>query len=164
MLISKSIISSLGGYGGSNPKILKVFPNSPELLNEDVLEICLPTGAQPNEFFIETYGKTKILIYTFEIEKDGVRNDLGSLSFGIGNEVEVKNLKSMILLIFDFLVKNKILSFLILENSMAEMIDALNNEGKINFTDSLCMDIKRELKDNNIKLEKLSRKRRGGMI
>ncbi|UYP48257.1 hypothetical protein NEF87_004542 [Candidatus Lokiarchaeum ossiferum] len=164
MLISKSIITSLGGYSGSNPKILKVFPSSPDLLNEDVLEICLPTGAVPNEFFLKEYQKTKILIYTFEIEKEEERNDLGSISFGIGSEVEVNNLKSMILLIFNFLRRNNILSFLILENAMPEMIDALNNEGKIQFTDSYCMDIKRELKANNIKLEKVSRKRRGGMI
>ena len=90
-----SIICGLEGRVGSNPKIIKIYPDNLDATEEYILEISLPHGALPDQFFEDKLDSRKILVYTFEIQKDG-RNDLASIGLVLDKDVIIANLQPII--------------------------------------------------------------------
>ena len=120
-----SIISGLEGRVGSNPKIIKIYPDNLDVTEEYILERSLPHGALPDQFFEDKLDSRKILVYTFEIQKDG-RNDLASIGLVLDKDVIIANLQPIIKRLVNRLNSENLLTLEIIQESLPKIIEGLN--------------------------------------
>lgn len=154
-----SIISGLEGRVGSNPKIIKIYPDNLDVTEEFILEKSLPHGAMPDQFFEDKLDSRKILVYTFEIEKDG-RNDLASIGLVLDKDVIIENLQPIIKRLVNRLNSENLLTYEIFQESLPKIIDGLNKESKIKIG-NMIFDVKSILNEEKLELKEKSRKARG---
>ena len=154
-----SIISGLEGRVGSNPKIIKIYPDNLDVTEEFILEKSLPHGAMPDQFFEDKLDSRKILVYTFEIEKDG-RNDLASIGLVLDKDVIIENLQPIIKRLVNRLNSENLLTYEIFQESLPKIIDGLNKESKIKIG-NMVFDVKSILNEEKLELKEKSRKARG---
>ena len=126
-----SIISGLEGRVGSNPKVLSIFPNTLDAKEETIIQKSLPHGATPNEFYEDTLGYSKILVYTFEIHQEDGRNDLCSIGFVLDKNVIAKNLRPIIIKLIVWLKLNNLLTYEVIQENLPKIIDGINNKSII---------------------------------
>ena len=150
-----SIISGLEGRVGSNPKIIKIYPDNLDTTEEFILEKSLPHGAMPDQFFEDKLDSRKILVYTFEIEKDG-RNDLASIGLVLDKDVIVENLQPVIKRLVNRLNSENLLTYEIFQESLPKIIDGLNKESKIEIG-NMIFDVKSILNEEKLELKEKSR-------
>jgi len=156
-----SIISSLEGKRGSNPKVESIFPRN-KTFKDDLLKVSLPFGASPGEFFINEIEKSKIISYIFEIEREGDRNDLASISFSLISTTITKNLKQVIQELINHLKTHNLLNIETFNQNLSKIVEGLNKESKIKI-EKMVFDVGYFIKDKKLKL-KLNRKKRGGLL
>jgi len=154
-----SIISGLEGRVGSNPKIIKIYPDNLDVTEEYILERSLPHGALPDQFFEDKLDSRKILVYTFEIEKDS-RNDLASIGLVLDKDVIIENLQPIIKRLVNRLNSENLLTYEIFQESLPKIIDGLNKESKIKIG-NMIFDVKSILNEEKLELKEKSRKARG---
>ena len=154
-----SIISGLEGRVGSNPKIIKIYPDNLDVTEEYILERSLPHGALPDQFFEDKLDSRKILVYTFEIQKDG-RNDLASIGLVLDKDVIIANLQPIIKRLVNRLNSENLLTLEIIQESLPKIIEGLNKESKIKIG-NMIFDVKSILNEEKIELKEKSRKSRG---
>lgn len=154
-----SIICGLEGRVGSNPKIIKIYPDNLDATEEYILEKSLPHGALPDQFFEDKLDSRKILVYTFEIQKDG-RNDLASIGLVLDKDVIIANLQPIIKRLIKRLNEENLLTLEIFKESLPKIIDGLNKESKIKIG-NMIFDVKSILNEEKIELKEKSRKARG---
>ena len=154
-----SIICGLEGRVGSNPKIIKIYPDNLDATEEYILERSLPHGALPDQFFEDKLDSRKILVYTFEIQKDG-RNDLASIGLVLDKDVIIANLQPIIKRLVKRLNSENLLTLEIIQESLPKIIDGLNKESKIKIG-NMMFDVKSILNEEKIELKEKSRKARG---
>jgi hypothetical protein len=154
-----SIICGLEGRVGSNPKIIKIYPDNLDATEEYILERSLPHGALPDQFFEDKLDSRKILVYTFEIQKDG-RNDLASIGLVLDKDVIIANLQPIIKRLIKRLDSENLLTLEIIQDSLPKIIEGLNKESKIKIG-NLIFDVKSILTEEKIELKEKSRKTRG---
>ncbi len=154
-----SIICGLEGRVGSNPKIIKIYPDNLDVTEEYILERSLPHGALPDQFFEDKLDSRKILVYTFEIEKDG-RNDLASIGLVLDKDVIIENLQPIIKRLVNRLNSENLLTYEIFQESLPKIIDGLNKESKIKIG-NMIFDVKSILNEEKLELKEKSRKARG---
>ena len=46
-----SIVSGLEGQVGSNPKVISIYPNTLDIIEEKIIQKSLPQGATPDKFY-----------------------------------------------------------------------------------------------------------------
>ena len=126
-----SIVSGLEGRVGSNPKILSIFPNTLDASEETIIQKSLPQGANPDEFYEDTLGSNKILVYTFEIPNEEGRNDLASIGLVLDDNIIIKNLEPIIKNLIDWLKSNNLLTYEIIQENLPKIIDGINNKSII---------------------------------
>jgi len=154
-----SIICGLEGRVGSNPKIIKIYPDNLDVTEEYILERSLPHGALPDQFFEDKLDSRKILVYTFEIQKDG-RNDLASIGLVLDKDVIIANLQPIIKRLVNRLNSENLLTLEIIQESLPKIIEGLNKESKIKIG-NMIFDVKSILNEEKIELKEKSRKARG---
>ena len=154
-----SIISGLEGRIGSNPKIIIIYPDNLDATEEYILERSLPHGALPDQFFEDKLDSRKILVYTFEIQKDG-RNDLASIGLVLDKDVIIANLQPIIKRLVKRLNSENLLTLEIIQESLPKIIEGLNKESKIKIG-NMIFDVKSILNEEKIELKEKSRKARG---
>ena len=154
-----SIICGLEGRVGSNPKIIKIYPDNLGVTEEFILERSLPHGALPDQFFEDKLDSRKILVYTFEIQKDG-RNDLASIGLVLDKDVIIANLQPIIKRLVKRLNSENLLTLEIIQESLPKIIEGLNKESKIKIG-NMIFDVKSILSEEKIELKEKSRKTRG---
>lgn len=154
-----SIICGLEGRVGSNPKIIKIYPDNLDATEEYILERSLPHGALPDQFFEDKLDSRKILVYTFEIQKDG-RNDLASIGLVLDKDVIIANLQPIIKRLVKRLNSENLLTLEIIQESLPKIIEGLNKESKIKIG-NMIFDVKSILNEEKIELKEKSRKARG---
>ncbi|MHA1476272.1 MAG: hypothetical protein ACTSQ5_13935 [Promethearchaeota archaeon] len=154
-----SIICGLEGRVGSNPKIIKIYPDNLDVTEEYILERSLPHGALPDQFFEDKLDSRKILVYTFEIQKDG-RNDLASIGLVLDKDVIIANLQPIIKRLVKRLNSENLLTLEIIQESLPKIIEGLNKESKIKIG-NMIFDVKSILNEEKIELKEKSRKARG---
>ena len=154
-----SIICGLEGRVGSNPKIIKIYPDNLDATEEYILERSLPHGALPDQFFEDKLDSRKILVYTFEIQKDG-RNDLASIGLVLDKDVIIANLQPIIKRLVKRLNSENLLTLEIIQDSLPKIIEGLNKESKIKIG-NMIFDVKSILSEEKIELKEKSRKARG---
>ena len=154
-----SIICGLEGRVGSNPKIIKIYPDNLDATEEYILERSLPHGALPDQFFEDKLDSRKILVYTFEIQKDG-RNDLASIGLVLDKDVIIANLQPIIKRLVKRLNSENLLTLEIIQENLPKIIEGLNKESKIKIG-NLIFDVKSILNEEKIELKEKSRKARG---
>ncbi len=154
-----SIICGLEGRVGSNPKIIKIYPDNLDATEEYILEKSLPHGALPDQFFEDKLDSRKILVYTFEIQKDG-RNDLASIGLVLDKDVIIENLQPIIKRLVNRLNSENLLTLEIIQESLPKIIEGLNKESKIKIC-NMIFDVKSILNEEKLELKEKSRKARG---
>ena len=154
-----SIICGLEGRVGSNPKIITIYPDNLDATEEYILERSLPHGALPDQFFEDKLDSRKILVYTFEIQKDG-RNDLASIGLVLDKDVIIANLQPIIKRLVNRLNSENLLTLEIIQESLPKIIEGLNKESKIKIG-NMIFDVKSILNEEKIELKEKSRKARG---
>ena len=154
-----SIICGLEGRVGSNPKIIKIYPDNLDATEEYILERSLPHGALPDQFFEDKLDSRKILVYTFEIQKDG-RNDLASIGLVLDKDVIIANLQPIIKRLVKRLNSENLLTLEIIQENLPKIIEGLNKESKIKIG-NIIFDVKSILNEEKIELKEKSRKARG---
>ncbi len=168
MSVLVSIVSSLGGYEGSNPKLEKLYPVDGWAGENEIIQKSLPYGATPDTFFQEKLNGKNILVYTFEIQVEGKRNDLVSIGFALGKDAIVEDLKIVIKFLIRFLEEKKALKIDILKNNLPEIMISFNKhvavEIKIQDGRIIKFNLPKLLKLKKIKLKKSARKVKGGLL
>ncbi|MHA1718982.1 MAG: hypothetical protein ACTSWX_06960 [Promethearchaeota archaeon] len=154
-----SIISGLEGRVGSNPKIIKIYPDNLDATEEFILEKSLPHGALPDQFFQDKLDSRNILVYTFEIEKDG-RNDLASIGLVLDKDVIIENLQPIIKCLINRLNSENLLTYEIFQESLPKIIDGLNKKSKIKIG-KMIFDVNSILNEEKLELKQKTRKARG---
>lgn len=166
-LVEISIVSSLIGMEGSNPKLEMIIPNSRWAKEQEILLKSLPSGAKPGDFFEEELKGKKILSYIFEIEQDNIRNDLVSIGFAIGDGVIIEELKNIIKEFIFFLQVNDSLNLDLLKKNLPKIMTAFNKQIilkiKVNNDKTIKFDIPHILKRKKYTLQK-ERLTRGGLL
>lgn len=167
-LIYNSLVSELKGTVGSNPEIVKIYPEEDQsfqnLSKDEILSVCFPEGAISGEFHLQKINKLDVLIYTFSIDNENGRNHIGSIGFTISKEVIVEDFKNIIILIFDYLKMNLILSFEVLLSSLESISNGINNLSEIEFTPIHVFNIKNALVEQQMNLKKPTNLKRGRIV
>lgn len=157
------ILTELPGYVNSNPKVVGVFPPTSSFENQELLEKMLPFGSLPDQFFENRVGRERVLVYVFEIERVGDRNDLVSLGFVLDKNAVVDGLKSVIIGFFDCLRENGLLQLDVLVENLAQIFNGFQKESKIKIG-KVIFDVQHHLKSNKVQLSKESLKKKGRML
>ena len=155
-----SIISGLEGRVGSNPKIIKIYPDNLDVTEEFILERSLPHGALPDQFFEDKLDSRNILVYTFQIHQEDGRNDLASIGLVLDKDVIIANLQPIIKRLVKRLESENLLTLDIIQDSLPKIIELLNKESKIKIG-NMIFDVKSILNEENLELKEKSRKARG---
>lgn len=158
--VAVSIIASLEGIRGSNPKIEGFFPKI-KSMDDDLLKVSLPFGTNPGEFSLGLWDNNKILSYVFEIIRENDRNDLASISFSLVKNSIPEALKDVIQELITRLESHGLLKIDILNANLSKIVKGLNNESKIKI-DQMVFDVGYYIRTKKLKL-KIERKVRGGI-
>jgi hypothetical protein len=126
-----SIISSLEGRIASNPKVLSIYPNTLDVMEETIIQKSLPLGATPDEFYESNIGSYKILVYIFEILNVEGRNDLVSIGFILDKNVIAENLRPIIKHMIKWLKSENLLTYEIIQENLPKIIEGINNKSII---------------------------------
>lgn len=139
MSVVKTIhITRLGGFTGSNPEILAVFPrNLNETLSEQsIIDHSLPDGVSPNTFSLVKVDNIYFLSYVFSItNKDAeIRKDLASISIVIDQkDTNIEDFKILFEYIVEIMIKQtdiKITTEFLIE-SLEDIFEGINNMQKV---------------------------------
>ena len=126
-----SIVSGLEGQVGSNPKVLSIYPNTLDVIEEKIIQKSLPQGATPDKFYEDNLVGYKILVYAFEIPNEDGRNDLVSLGLVLDKDVIIENLKPIIVQLIEWLKSENFLTYEIIQENLPKIIDGINNKSII---------------------------------
>jgi hypothetical protein len=127
--IKTCMLSGLRGHIGSHPELLGIYPQS-AVQQEDLINKSLPFGAKPNEFYVDTYQKDTILVYSFRILQ-AERDDLASIGFLLEKGANIDHLKIVIQIIIQTLEKANLLTFNILQKNLNTIQIGLNTQKAI---------------------------------
>jgi len=126
-----SIVSGLEGQVGSNPKVISIYPNTLDVIEEKIIQKSLPQGATPDKFYEDNLVGYKILVYTFEIPNEDSRNDLASIGLVLDKDVIIENLKPIIVQLIEWLKSENFLTYEIIQEHLPKIIDGINNKSII---------------------------------
>ena len=155
-----SIISGLEGRVGSNPKIIKIYPDNLDATEEYILERSLPHGALPDQFFEDKLDSRNILMLLPPLKYEDGRNDLCSIGLVLDKDVIIANLQPIIKRLVKRLDEENLLTLEVFQESLPKIIDGLNKESKIKIGGML-FDVKSILTEEKIELKEKTRKARG---
>ena len=158
MSVVKTIhITRLGGFTGSNPEILAVFPrNLNETLSEQsIIDHSLPDGVGPNTFSLVKIDDIYFLSYIFSITNKNVeiRKDLASISVVIDQkDTNIEDFKILFEHIVEIMIKQKNIKitteFLI--ESLEDIFEGISNMKKVKIGE-IIIDIPKIIKSKKLK-------------
>ncbi len=170
IIAKSSLFSALKGSVGSNPQIVRVFPQDPppSIPKKKLIELSLPHGIEPGSFVVNKYKGKRVVAYAFELERKGERNDLVSLGFLIDDDVILDELKVLVEELVNFLKKNDLLNYEILQTQLPTISEGLNSREPMVFKTSegskRVFETPEIIKNRKLKLKRVSRKSRGGFL
>lgn len=151
----------LGGFEGSNPEILDIYPPLDTTLDKEeaaaFIVKSMPHGVVPGTFTLDKLRSTYILSYTFSLPADheGVRDDLASISVVVSDKkVNIDQ--------FEHLFKEIIKTFngdllkltkTRLTNMLERIYNGVNNNKKIK-VDNVAIDVSGIIKKQKLNIRK----------
>ena len=158
MSVVKTIhITRLGGFSGSNPEILAVFPkNLNESISEQsIINHSLPDGVGPNTFSLVKVDDIYFLSYVFSItNKDAeIRKDLAAISIVIDQkDTNIEDFKILFEHIVEIMIKQtdlKITTEFLIE-SLEDVFEGINKMQKVKIGE-IIIDIPKIIKNKKLK-------------
>lgn len=162
-LATLSMLSSLEGRIGSNPKLIRYYPELPNVNTNKLLSKSLPIGAESGHFYEDSLEGEPILTYIFEVENENSRADLISLSFAIDKDTIVDDLKVIIHALILGLQIQKLLSYQIIADYLPQILEGLNNQSKITIG-TYTFDLPSIIHAKHMQLRVQNRKIKGGIL
>ena len=162
-IITTVIISALKGESGSNPEIHTCFPNDSGIKRNKIIDQVLPTGCRNSEVYEFTYKGQDLLVFVTELNNNGSRNDVVTLSFLLNDHAEKDTIMSILKTIFsEFQVVNlEIIDEL--TNLAKKLYTGINSHNNFQFN-GYAFDIHGYLNTTGMSLERKARKVRGELF
>ena len=169
IIVNNSMISGLEGKVGSNPRVVRIYPEDIEFTQDELITKSLPEGCKPGDLIVDEIKGRKIFVIVFEIEKATDRNDLASLSFLLEKDVVEKDFEILTSELIDFLKKRDLLYINYLEEQLPAILSGFNETKKIKFknletNEDYEFDVSTIIKEKKLKLKTKARKTRGGFL
>lgn len=150
-------ITRLGGFIGSHPEILAVFPkNVNDAMSEEaIIDHSLPEGVGVNTFSLVEVDDVYFLSYIFAItSKDvEVRKDLASISVAINQkDTNIEDFKILFENIVEIMIKQtdiEITTEFLIE-SLEDVFEGISNMQKVKIGE-IIIDIPKIIKNNKLK-------------
>ena len=142
---------------------MKSYPEIANYSPEDLLEASMPHGTEPGQFYADDFEKKRIYTFSFEVEHDDHRNDVGSISFLADNKIIDENFEVVLQELLSFMKEKNLLTWENLETALPEILDGFNKGN--NFTiGKYKFELKKILKKHNISITKEIRVQKGGLM
>lgn len=169
IIVNNSMISGLEGKVGSNPRVVRIYPEDIEFTQDELITKSLPEGCKPGDLIVDEIKGRKIFVIVFEIEKATDRNDLASLSFLLEKDVVEKDFEILTSELIDFLKKRDLLYINYLEEQLPAILSGFNETKKIKFknletNEDYEFDVPTIIKKKKLQLKTKARKTRGGFL
>lgn len=161
-IIEVAGICRLGGFEGSNPELLSLFPGNQELLSEqedmeEFISKSLPFGISPDSFSRHSFQQGTLFSYTFELRSAnaGTRNDLAAITLFVSDKkVNIDQFEQLFKSIMTaFKDEMEKLTPTLLTNTIERIYNGVNKNEKININ-KIIVDVPGMIKHNKWKLIK----------
>lgn len=158
-----SMLAGLEGKIGSNPSLLRCYPQSIHYTYEQLLKLSLPFGAEPDKTYIFENGQESIISYIFEIPHEDSRPDLYSLAFIVEPDTLLDTFELIIKELIFRLKLNNLLNLEYLQENLPNIMTAINKQSKIKIANTY-FDVGFFIEKQQLKTKKNKRIEQGGIF